>query len=168
MATHDELQYVEPKATSKLGRSKSNLWRLLIALVFLALAMLMVAPVVSNIAKFNIPAWVFLGTFMEKMAHKDLESAYSLYSPQAKEKMSLSDFEAMTQNSSFEGYKGLIVRDFHLRAAYDPKLPDFTADVEGTMFYRNKSSRPFTASLVIINDRWVLESMQIKSLPGQP
>jgi hypothetical protein len=108
---------------------------------------------------------------MEKMAHKDFESAYFLYSPQAKETMSLSDFEAMTHESSsvlFDGYKGVFIRDFHLRAAYDPKLPEFMANVEGMMFYKGKSSRPFTAVLVMVDDHWVIESIKIESPPSPP
>jgi len=168
MALLDKAPKVDPKATNKPGRKQSNLWVLLSVLVPVACLVLLAAPVVSNIVRFNLPGRTLLTTFMEKIARKDYESAYALYSPQAQEQMSLSDFEAMSNEGSLDGYKGLIVRDFHLQAAYVPDLPDFMADIEGMMFFEGTSNRSFTATLVMIDNHWRIESIQIDSSPRQP
>ena len=153
----------------------SKLSRYVAALGFMAFAMLLFAPAVITIARFDLPALARLHVFMQKMARKDFESASSLYAPQAKEKLSLSNLMKMTEGSSsvvFEGYKGFLVRDFDLLVPYsvpdDPESPDYSAKMEGMMFYEGKSSRPFSAVLVLIDDRWVVESIQIDSAFSQP
>ena len=146
----------------------SKLSRYVATLGFIALAMLLFAPAVITIARFDLPALARLHVFMQKMARKDFENAYSLYAPQAKETKSLSNLMELTEGSGsvvFEGYKGFIVRDFDLRVPYsvpdNPEPPDYRARVEGMMFYKGKSSRPFSAVLVLIDGRWVIESIRI-------
>jgi len=169
----DKVQITEPNTLGGHERNKSTLWRYISALGLMALVMLLFAPAVATIAKFDLPALAHLHVFMQKMARKDFESAYSLYAPQTKEKISLSDLQEMTEgSSSFEGYKGFTVRDFDLRVPYrvpdGPEPPDYSVKIEGMMFYKGKSSRPFSAVLVLIDDRWTIESLQIDSPPSQP
>ena len=153
----------------------SKLSRYAAALGFMAFAMLLFAPAVITLARFDLPALARLHVFMQKMARKDFESAYSLYAPQAKEKISLSDLQETTVGNSsviFEGYKAFTVRDFDLLVPYsvpDGSEPgDYTAKIEGTMFYEGKSSRRFSAVLVLIDARWVIESLQIDSPSSRP
>ena len=171
----DKVQITEPNSLGGHESNKSSLWRYVSALGLMAFAMLLFAPAVVTIAKFDLPALARLHVFMQKMARKDFESAYSLYAPQAKEEISLSDLQEMIEGSGslmFEGYKGYTVRDFDLRVPYripdGPEPPPYSAKVEGTMFYEGKSSRPFNAVLVLIDDRWAIESLQIDSPPSQP
>ena len=171
----DELQRVEPKAKKGLRVSKlnPNLWTYLIGLCLFVCVILLFAPVTYNIIKFKLPAKSILDTFMERMALKDFESAYSLYSPQAQQKLPISDLKAMTHGSNFtmfEGYDSLSILHFHLLAAMSghPKLPDFTANIDGIILYKGKITRQYNAVLVMKDESWVIESVEITLSPSQP
>lgn len=171
----DKVQITKLNALSGQERNKSTIWRYIGVLGVMIFIMLLFAPAVITIAKFDLPALASLHVFMQKMARKDFESAYSQYAPQVKEKMSSADLQEMVEESSsvmFEGYKGFTVRDFDLRVPYstpdDSEPLDYSVKIEGTMFYQGKSSRPFSAVLVLVDDRWAIESLQIDSRSSLP
>jgi len=44
-----------------------------------------------------------------------------------------------------------------------PELPPFTAEINGIIFYKDNTTRPFKAFLVMENGHWMIESVEIAS-----
>ena len=131
---------------------------------------LFLAPTVYDIFKFKLPAQSTVASFVKKMSVKDFEGAYSLYSQETKQRLQLSNLESVAYENKLESYKSLSFQNFHLLAAMSghPELPPFTAKVDGIVFYKDNTTRPFKAVLVMENEHWVIESVKITSTASQP
>jgi hypothetical protein len=107
---------------------------------------------------------------MKKMYSKDFEQAYSLYYDETRQKLQLTDLELMAQENNFEDYRSLSFRHFKLLAALSghPELPPLTAEIDGFIFYRDNTTRFYKAVLVMENDKWEIESLEINTTINMP
>jgi hypothetical protein len=138
---------------------------------FLCIAL--IATGVGKILVEQAPVELILDTFMKDMEAKDVESAYTLFSPRSQRQTPITEVEKLIEGNNyaiFEGYQSLTVQNLNLTAAANtnPDMPQGTvANVTGTVSYEGGFTGTFNAVLEKVDGEWKLFNINITVPPDK-
>ncbi len=174
-----ENSVVEPTPVSPIPKkSNKNLWIIAgITLAFICICsiicLVLFGTSVGKVMVERAPVEAVLDTFMKDMEAKDVESAYSLFSPRVQRQIPIDDVQEMIEGNNyvlFEGYQSLSVQNLNLTAAVNtnPDLPQGTvANVNGFIQYSDGVTGNFTATLEKVDGKWMIHFINIVVPPDK-
>jgi hypothetical protein len=168
----------EPNISPTPGTSDKNLWVVLgiatgLACICSFLCIALIATGVGKILVEQAPVELILDTFMKDMEAKDVESAYTLFSPRSQRQTPITEVEKLIEGNNyaiFEGYQSLTVQNLNLTAAANtnPDMPQGTvANVTGTVSYEGGFTGTFNAVLEKVDGQWKLFNINITVPPDK-
>lgn len=116
-------------------------------------------------AQEGIKFYSVLDDYMKKMEARDVEGAYALFAPQARQQMSLAELKTRLEGSNyarFENYQSLTVRQVHVQANYNEVQ---VATVDGAVNYSGGLTGSFEAELQLVGEQWLLTRMDVQAPP---
>lgn len=153
-------------------KSKRILWVVFgISFVFICLCSIScLILIISSVGKVMVekaPIMAVLDSFMKDMVDKNVESAYELFSPRSKAKLSKSDLGKMLIGNNyvlFDGYERVTVENMNISAnvSTNPNAPQgIVANITGTIFYTGEFTGQLQAVMEKVEGSWKIYGINI-------
>jgi hypothetical protein len=164
--------------SSQPQKSNKNTWIIVGIAIAVVCLCSVICVAVFGTSMFKVfqekePVENVLDTYMRHMANKDIESAYTLFSPRAQRQIPIAELEKLIEGNNyilFEGYQSLSVSNLNISAAANtnPDLPQGTvAKVTGILMFEGNIQGSFNGVLEKVDGTWMIDGMHITVPPDK-